>query len=872
MKPGERLGPYEILAPIGKGGMGEVWKARDTRLGRDVAIKISTEQFSERFEREARAVAALNHPNICTLHDVGPNYLVMEYIEGLTLAERIKEGPIPLEEALGIARHVADALDVAHEKNIIHRDLKPGNIKIKHDGTVKVLDFGLAKMGGTPTAKPEDSPTLSMAATQAGMILGTAAYMSPEQARGKEVDKRADIWAFGVVLYEMLTGKQLFAGETVSDVLAGVLRHEPDWEQVPAQVRRLLRKCLAKDPAKRLRDIGDVWELLDEASPTLLAPSQTQSTPRLGWIAAGIAILIAGALGFGWWRASRRIEQPLKPLVRLDVDLGPDVSLSSSLLTTPTVILSPDGTRLAYVSQNRLFTRRLDQSKATELIGTDGAVSPFFSPDGQWVAFFSNGKLRKISVEGGSAIALCDFTNSRGGTWGEDGNIIAARGGGGLLRIPSVGGSPVLVSAAEGSPRWPQVLPGGKAVLFTSLTDQSDQANIEVMSLATRDQKTLVRGGTFGRYVASGHLVYVNSGTLFAVPFDLDTLVVRGAPVPVLDQVAYSQVYGAAQIDVSWNGALVYRNGGVGNGRRVTVQWLDGSGKSEPLLTKPGDYSRPHFSPDGQRLALEVREGSSFDTWVYDWRRDTLTRLTFGAGGLALNPVWSPDGRFIIFGGNEALFWTRSDGAGMHQPLVQTKNISAPFSFTPDGKRLAWNQAGDGGYDLWTATISYDSGGLRAGTPEPFLKTSFDERTPVFSPDGRWVAYTSNESGIYQVYVRAFPDRGGKWQISNEGGAYPVWARNAPEFFFRSPDNHIMMATYTSTADSFVADKPKVWSEKHIADFGTIGTNTYDVAPDGKRIAALMPIEGPAAQQAISHVIFLLNFSDELRRRAPITK
>jgi tRNA A-37 threonylcarbamoyl transferase component Bud32 len=704
LSAGDKLGPYEILALIGAGGMGEVYRARDPRLNRDVAIKVSAAQFSERFEREAKAIAALNHPNICQIYDVGPNYLVMEYIEGES-----PRGPMPLDEALRIARQIADALEAAHDKGITHRDLKPGNIKIKRDGTVKVLDFGLAKVTAAPSASGENSPTLTMGMTQAGMVLGTAAYMAPEQARGKEsVDKRADIWGFGVVLYELLTGKRLFEGEDVGHTLAAVIMQEPDLSGTPTQLLPLLKRCLEKDPKKRLRDIGDAWALLGEEEPAKGVPASSKATSRPGilpWVvAAALLTVVAAALGFGLYRATRPVDP--KPLVRLDVDLGPDVSLGSAAGVG--AIISPDGTRLVYVSQNRLFTRRLDQPKGTELAGTDAAYQPFFSPDGQWVAFFGDGKLKKISVEGGAAIALCDYSGiPQGGSWGKDGNIIAALNNASVLsRIPSAGGTPTPVTQlapGEIVHIWPQVLPGGKAVLFTSRTAiAANASNIEVMTLADRRRQTLVRGGTFGRYLPSGHLIYMNRGTLFAAPFDLDKLEVRGTPVPVLEQVAYS-LYGDAQLDFSRSGTLVYR-GGEETGL-VTVAWLDGAGKVQPLLAKPGVYGRPALSPDGQRLALEVTEGSGSDIWVYDWRRDTMTRLT--STGTTNGPVWSPDGRYIVFRAlGTGTSWTRSDGAGKPQPLTQSKNTQFPGSFAPDGKRLAFHELGSGTlYDIWTVPL-----------------------------------------------------------------------------------------------------------------------------------------------------------------------
>jgi Tol biopolymer transport system component len=893
LSAGTKLGTYEVVSAIGAGGMGEVYQAHDTKLGRDVAIKVLPEAFAHdaerlsRFRREAQLLAALNHSNIATIYGLensnGTSYLVMELVPGETLAQRIKrDGAVPIEEALIIAKQIAEALEAAHEKGIIHRDLKPANVKLTPEGKVKVLDFGLAKAFAEDpsTVDMSNSPTLSMAATMQGVILGTAAYMSPEQAKGKQVDKRTDIFAFGAVLYELLTGKQAFHGDDIGDILATVVKTDPDWnrlpEATPSTIRTLLRLCLRKDKRQRISDATDVRLEIEEAIAAPKDSGVTQAAPastsKLPWAVAAAVIILAAVTSFGWWRATRPVEQALRPLVRLDVDLGPDVSLGS--LAGADEIISPDGTRIVYVSQGRLFTRRLNQPNATELAGTQGAYAPFFSPDGQWVAFFTPGKLEKISVEGGSAIPLCDANFGAGGSWGEDGNIIAALSTtSGLSRIPSAGGPPTPVTdvqAGEATHRWPQVLPGGKAVLFTA--GIGDTANIEVMSLADHSTKTLVRGGTFGRYLPSGHQVYVNRGTLFAVPFDVDRLEVRGTPAPVLDQVNYNATAGSAQLDFSQAGTLIYRSGGAGGGL-LTVAWLDGAGKTQPLLAKPGVYARPSISPDGQRLTIEVTEGSGTDIWLYDWQRDTMTRLTFT--GIAYNPLWSPDGRYMAFrtaGGGMSVI--RSDGSGKPQSLTQSKNLQVPWSFTPDGKRLAFlEQDSKTGYDLWTVPLESDSAGLRAGKPEVFLQTPADERTPAFSPDGRWMAYVSDESGTYQVYVRAFPDKGGKWQISNSGGMYPMWSRTGHELFFEALDNHIMAAAYTEKGDSFVADKPRVWSEKRLALVGSIGAvKNVDLAPDGKRVVALMPVETAEAQKAQSHVIFLENFFDELRHKVPVGK
>jgi len=879
-----RLGPYEIVALIGSGGMGEVYQAHDTKLARDVAIKVLPEAFAHdpqrlsRFQREAKLLASLNHPNIATIHGLeeshGTHYLVMELVPGETLSQRIKrEGALPVEEALGIAKQMAEALEAAHEKSIIHRDLKPANVKVTPEGKVKVLDFGLAKAfaGDGAGDDPSNSPTLSQAATLQGVILGTAAYMSPEQARGKAVDKRTDIWAFGAVLYELLTGKQAFQGEDVTEILAAVVKSEPDWNRLPpstpTKIRDQLHRCLQKEKALRMQAAGDVRIEIQEAlaAPKDAGATRAASAPRsklLLTVAGALAVVAAVAVWVAW-RATRPTEQALRPLVRLDVDLGPDVSLGSA---GTDVILSPDGTRLVYASQRRLFTRRLDQPNAAEIAGTQGAYAPFFSPDGRWVAFFQLGKLEKVSVEGGTPITLCNAPVGMGGSWGTDGNIIAALNTtGALSRIPSAGGAPTPATdldreRGEVTHRWPQVLPGAKGVLFTAnvtVNGGFETANIEVVSLADHRRKTLVRGGTFGRYLPSGHLVYVNQGTLFAVPFDPDTLEVRGAAVPVLERVGYTAVYGAVQLDFSQTGTLVYRSGG--EGALLTVQWLDAAGRTQPLLAKPDAYTRPSLSPDGTRLAI-----ATSDVWVYDWQRDTMTRLTFGSPALA--PFWSPDGRYILFQASGGMFWTRSDGSGKPQPLIQSKNTVFPWSITADGKRLAFHELNpETGVDLWTVPLENDGQGLRAGKPEPFLQTPFDEGFPSFSPDGRWLAYASNESGAFQVYVRAFPDKGGKWQVSSSGGTLPEWARNGRELFFRTEDNQIMGASYTVKGDSFVADKPRVWSEKRIANVGILPN--YDLAPDGKRIVALMPAEAPQGQPAQNQVIFLQNFFDEVRRR-----
>jgi serine/threonine-protein kinase len=864
---GTRLGPYEILAPIGAGGMGEVYRARDPRMGRDVAIKTSVERFSDRFEREVRAVAALNHPNICQIYDVGPNYLVMELVEGATLAERIKQGAVPMDEALAIARQIGEALEAAHEKGIVHRDLKPANIKLKPDGAVKVLDFGLAKIAGPagPAENPENSPTLTIEATRLGQILGTAAYMAPEQARGKVVDKQADIWAFGVVLYEMLTGRRLFEGETVTDTLAAVLAKEPEWSRVPALAQRLLRSCLERDRKRRLRDIGDAWRLLEDTH--VLAPSSA----KLPWVVVAVlACALAVAVWAPWRGGVRSIDQPS---ARLDFDLGADVSLGSTI--GPSVILSPDGRRLVFVSQDvdsvrRLLTRLLDQPKASLMPGTEGAYAPFFSPDGQWVGFFSQGKLKKTRVDGGEPAVLCDAPSSRGGSWGEDGNIVAALDQqGGLYQVPPEGGNPTAITTlnlevGETSHRWPQVLPGGRAVLFEAAIAYGnyETADISVVSLPRGTRKTVIEhAGMYPRYLPSGHLIYVAKGTLFALPFDLNRLEVRGAAAR-LGEVASEPNLGFGQLDFSHNGTFAYQSGG-SQGLR-TLEWLDSAGKRVPIATEPAYYTFPRISPDGKRLLYLAAEGSSQNLWIYDLDRSVKTRLT---NGVAVNyPLWSPDGQFVVFQAVGGMFWTRSDGAGKPQPLALGNVIQLPWSFGPDGKLLAYSAQTPGtGAEIRVVTVETNSGQMRTGQSQPFLKTATGTAYPAISPDGKWLAFANAEGGRYEVYVRAFPDNGTQVQISNAGGVMPAWSRTGRELFYRTEDQRLMVADYAVNGNSFIASKPRVWFTKPLANNG-LGGN-FDLAPDGKRFMVLMPVESKDPRETQGHVTLVTNFFDEVRRR-----
>jgi serine/threonine-protein kinase len=855
---GVLLGPYRIESKLGEGGMGEVFRAVDTRLGRAVAIKTTRGQFDARFDREARAIASLNHPNICQLYDVGPNYLVMELVEGPTLADRIRQtGGVPVEEALTIARHIGDALEAAHEQGIIHRDLKPANIKIRPDGTVKVLDFGLAKTVG-PSAPATDSPA---GASRTGEIVGTAAYMAPEQARGKAADRRADIWAFGVVLYEMLTGRRPFQGETISDTLAGVLTVEPEWELVPARAQRLLKSCLEKDPKRRLRDIADAWKLIED-SPGRGARG------RVSGIAAGVfAITTAVAL----WAPWRNIEGGVdRPSPRIDLDLGSDVWLAGD--AGPAVALSPDGTRIVFVAQDqagvsRLFHRRLDQPRAALLSGTEEAAQPFFSPDGQWVGFFAQGKLKKTRIDGGQPVSLCDAPSGRGATWGEDGNIIAALTTNvGLSQVPSGGGNTVPVTElapGEACHRWPHVLPGGRFVVFTvsSLINNFDDAGIALLNLQDRSRKLLLEhAGMYPRYLSSGHLAYVTKGNLFAASFDVKRQRLAGAAAR-LGEVAADTPRGFAQVDISATGICALRTRG-GQGLS-TPQWLDGAGKTEPLGLQAARYHYLRLSPDGSRLAYVSTQGSNSDLFIYDWRRSITTRLTNGR--VTRSPVWTPDGRFVVFAGVGGMFAAQSDGGGTPAQLTRSNGQQTPEAFSPDGQRLVFTDSGTQG-EMRMLPVGAEAGRMHAAEPEALFKSSGMPENPSFSPDGRWVAYSNADGGVYQVYVRAFPDNGTQLQVSNGGGILPFWSRTGHELFYRTEDQRIMVVNYSVKAGSFLPGRPHLWYGRRIAN---VGTNwNLDLAPDGKRFVVLTPSETAESRESQSHVTLVMNFFDEVRRRA----
>lgn len=685
---GTRLGPYEIVAPLGKGGMGEVWKARDTRLGRDVALKISAEQFSERFEREARAIAALNHPNICHLYDVGPNYLVMELVEGPTLADRIKEGAIPLEEALKIAAQIADAVDAAHQKGVVHRDLKPGNIKIKPDGTIKVLDFGLAKMGGTPTVNADESPTLTIGQTEAGVILGTASYMSPEQAKGKVVDHRADIYAFGAVLYEMLTGQRLHRGDTTTDVLASVIKEEPQWDKVPAQLQKLLKRCLEKDPQKRLRHIGDVMVLVDDASTTKVSPPSAGAKWR--WIAGVAAIVVIAAAAAVWFLR----PAPDQPLLQTEINPPEGANFAGDL--TP-FALSPNGRKLVFQAQGKdgkrmLWLRPVESASATALAGTEGGEIPFWSPDSRWVGFSGNGKLQRIDVvDGGQPQTICDISGRAGGTWNRDGVIVFDRGTMPLQKVSAAGGTPVDLfpldrARGETIHDAPYFLPDGQHFLYIGI---GKQWAFKFASLDGKVNRVLVEPANGAVSYAPnprgvGWLMYTVNGQLQARPFDPEKGEFLGQPSTIAEGVGLGRWWYASS-----NGILAYRHS---YGAQYQLVWFGRDGKPLGSLGDPGQIFTPRISPDQKSIVFVRINGENADLWTDDLARNNATRFTFESGANNY-PVWSPDGKDIIYESqrNGSFFAVERPASGIGQEVaIRSGGILFPNSISHDGKWLAF--------------------------------------------------------------------------------------------------------------------------------------------------------------------------------------
>lgn len=874
--PGTRVGSYEIVALLGAGGMGEVYRAHDSRLNRDVAIKTLPAVFANdsnrmaRLQREAQALAALSHPNIAAIYGLeesgGVRSLVMELVEGPTLEERIASGPILLDEALAIARQIAEALEAAHDKGIVHRDLKPANIKFTADGKVKVLDFGLAKAldADAASGNPANSPTLTLEATRAGVILGTAGYMSPEQARGKPVDKRADIWAFGVVLFEMLTGKTMFEGETVSDALAAVLRADVDWSQLPAgtppKVRRLLQRCLERDVKRRLRDIGDAWIEIDAPDePAAPAPVASLPPARRGmwWLPWAAAVVIGGA-GLGWGLL-HRLQPQSRPVVRWTYS-------QKSYFGLPT--FSRDGARLAITElkgKYSLSLRMMDQLEPKPLSGSDNFVVPEFSPDGQWIAAFSltERKLKKIPATGGTPITLADAGDPSGVSWGDDGSIVFSAGKG-LMRVSSSGGTPQTLltpDAKKGEVGYhtPHFLPGARGIVFTIAGASSNQ--IGVLDLKKGSYRVVVTDGQDGRYVPTGHLVYIRGGTLFAAPFDAGHLTVTGPEAPVIEAVSMTGPHSEfAEYSFSDGGLLAYMQA-LGKGDETVLEWLDEQGHVQPV-SDAQLWGTGRLSPDGRRVVNAIHSGpgavNTGDIWTFELERRIRQRLTFE--GQSVNPIWTPDGRRITFGstvaGKSGIYSVMADGSAKPELLLATDSVPTPTSWSPDGKTLVYAQSDAGKSRLWVLPVSGNS-----GKPAPLHDSQANEADGQISPDGKWIAYVSTESGQGEVYIQPFPGPGGKERVSTEGGDSVRWSHNGRELFYltRAPDRALMSVDIQTTPVLHMGEPRDIARRL----FGT----TWDPAPDGKRF--LME-ESPGSQQESRVMVGVSNWFDELSQRVPV--
>jgi eukaryotic-like serine/threonine-protein kinase len=916
---GARLGPYEILSALGAGGMGEVYRARDGTLQRDVALKILPEPFAldadrlARFRREAQLLASLNHPNIAAIYgfeeSTTTHALVLELVDGSTLADRIAQGPIPVAEALPIARQIAEALDAAHEHGIIHRDLKPANIKLRPDGTVKVLDFGLAKITDPPGPDVHDggdravrlpldlaaSPTITSPAmlTGVGMILGTAAYMSPEQARGRQADKRSDIWAFGAVLYEMFTGQRAFPGDDVPDTIANVLKSAPEWSGLPADVpphvRLLIQRCLEKNRHERIADMSVALFVMSEASlaaerSTAPAPSLLR-TPRSLWrrlvTPTAAAIVAGGAVGAGVWFA---MHPSAARVTRFALAATGPSALALDQVSRD-LSITRDGTQIVYKGTGisggeQFFVRALDQLASTPLTGLGTPKAPFLSPDGQWIGFVDVGSsvgLKKVAITGGPALPVSSLDGqSRGATWGEDDSIIFATSqpATGLQRVSSSGGQAVVLTTpdrerGEEDHLWPQFLPGSMSVLFTiaSTSGDIDRSQVAVLDLRTGTQKTLLQGGSQAQFVASGHLVYAAAGTLRAVAFDLDRLEVIGTPVPVLAEVVTLPT-GVAEFDIADDGTLAYAHGGVGTVPARTLVWVDRQGREAAIASAPArPYIGARLSPDGTRVALDIRDQDN-DIWVWDFVRETLTRITFDSG-IDSAPAWTPDGRHMVFssqlgGGVGSLFWRAANGSGAVERWTQSPTIQLPSAVSPDGTRVVFR---DGTVttqeDLMMLTLDKEH------RVQPLIQTPFSQTNGEISPDGRWLAYQSNESGQFQIVVRPFPGvNDGMWQVSTGGGMQPLWARNSRELFYLVPNGGLMSvrfepgSAWTASAPAPLLDGPYFFG-------GVSFPRTYDVSPDGKRF--LLIKEAGAAGQAVvpASIVVVQNWTEELKRLVP---
>jgi eukaryotic-like serine/threonine-protein kinase len=903
---GTRLGAYEVVAQLGAGGMGEVYRARDTKLGRDVAIKVLPPSFVNnperiaRFQREAQILATLNHPHIGAIYGLEASdhsqFLVLELVEGETLADRLaahgKRG-LPVAETIAIARQIADALEAAHEKGIVHRDLKPANIAITADNQIKVLDFGLARMDVPDAARAADmtdSPTLTFAGTQVGMILGTAAYMSPEQAKGRVADKRTDVWGFGCVLYEMLTGRRAFDpstgsgssrassrddGEDATEVIAAVVRSEPDWSalpgNVPASLRVLLKRCLEKDRRARISDIAVARFVLAEFvdSTPVLPQSADRARPQRKWLIAGTSAALATlALAvLGVWRTFQPpVAHPQAAPVRFALSVAP----TAQQLSDREIAISSDGRLVAYRAGTTLVIHDLSQLEPRPVTGTAAGRMPFFSPDGRWLGFFTPNELRKVPVAGGVATTLAPIGSPpRGGVWTNDDTIIfSLSDGAGLRRLPA-GGGPVTVIAkpveSETNFTYPALLPNGRGVLFMSGTVGGPATTIHVLDLSTGAQKMLVQNAGGPQYT-NGFLVYAVDRNLHAVPFDEDRLAVTGEAFPVLEDVMTFPT-GSANFALSPGGSLVYAPSGRATVTPRTLVWVDRKGTETPLNAPPRSYSAARISPDGTRIALDIRD-QQFDIWTWDIRREAMTRVTLDPS-VDMCPVWTLDSKRIFWAslratGIPAIFSQAVDGTGTSERLASSTNTPVfPTSITPDGKVILWENNAQTSQDIVAVDLSTQKS-------TSILSTPAAELDGEISQDGQWLAYESNESGRFEVYVRPFPDvNAGRWPISTTGGTRPAWSPRGNEIFYLDSSGAMTAVGLEISGGTIVAGRPQqLFATKYHPGFTTLGLDFrgYDVSRDGQRFLMIKEPVDPSPQDA-RRMVVVVNWTEELKAR-----
>ena len=875
---GTRLGPYEIESPLGAGGMGEVYRARDTRLERTVAIKVlnaqlvASSELRARFEREAKIISQLQHPNICVLHDVGNegpiDYLVMEFLQGESLAERLRKGPLPPDQVLTIAIEIADALEKAHRAGVVHRDLKPGNVMLTKSGA-KLLDFGLAKplcatvASGTGSGRSPSvfaaaltqtmpSPSPATPLSTAGAVIGTVQYMSPEQIQGIEADARSDIFSFGVMLFEMVTGKRTFEGKTQASIVGQILAVDPPSvstlrPETPPVLDRVIRLCLDKDPDERIQTAHDLkLQLQAIAEAPLTATQSAAVVPArrgwLPWVAAAVLAITAIVFALAYMQSLRAPQVSVHSYI-----LAPEKT--SFVLTGNTAgppVLSPDGLRLAFVGKNAdgrqvLWIRPLNSAVAQPMSGTEGATYPFWSADSHYVAFFAAAKLNKLDASGGPPQALCDAPSGRGGTWSSTGTIVfAADTNAGLARVGAAGGTRVALTtldAKETSHRWPDFLPDGNHFFYFAHGSTTADSGIYLAALDSKERKLLLRNDSNALYAAPGYLLFVRDNTLMAQRLSLRSLALEGEAKPVADHVAVNTDTWRSVLTASANGELLYQHGAAGGGSQLV--WYDASGKSgEPVLPETADYYNPMLSPDASKLAFSLENNGVGDIWVLDLARHTKTRLTFGPL-YSGNPIWWPDGKSIVFnygpsGVTDSLYRQNADGTGSKEKLLEAPGIRAfPFSVSPDGRYIAYlrvDPKSNTNADIWVLPMFPDKSGEQK--PFPVVATSFSDVTPSFSPDGKWLAYANNETGRMEVYIQPFPSGAGRWQVSTSGGSRPNWRNDGKELFFISNDGQVMAVDVKQNGASLQLGAPQALF-KAITVSGPSGP--YTVSADGKK-------------------------------------